>query len=214
MAVTYNNAFVDPEEWLYDDKLMLLECWARDGFTFKDIADRIGISDKQLGKWRKQYSEIDQALKSGREIIDYKVENSLLKAALGYKTKEVTIITTLRNGKLVETTKQTVTKEVPPNVTACHTWLYNRRPDKWRNINSRNSLLDELSEKDSSISITVVRAAKGSDNDTQIETEEDKEWQDSVNSSITIKKSETERSEDKQSNDLDYWPDDWTDDED
>lgn len=213
--------FADPEDWVTDDKLMLLECWARDGFTFKDIADRIGISDKQLGKWRKAYPEISEALNNGREIIDYKVENSLLKAALGYRTKEVTIITTLRNGKTVENTIQTVTKDVPPNVNACQTWLYNRRSDKWRNMNGRNSLIDELSDKDSSISITVTRASKNGDKDTVVETEEDKEWQDSVNTSVTLKKNEetTQKQrktkqkveKEEQYNDLDYWPEDWED---
>lgn len=209
--------FADPEDWVTDDKLMLLECWARDGFTFKDIADRIGITDKQLGKWRREYPEITEALNNGREIIDYKVENSLLKAALGYRTKEVTVITTLRNGKTVENTIQTVTKDVPPNVNACQTWLYNRRPDKWRNMNGRNSLIDELSDKDSSISITVTRASKNGDKDTVVETE-DKEWQDSINTSVTLKKNEAEQRKTKQKdsktenhNDLDYWPEDWED---
>ena len=60
-------------EWLEDDKIMLLECWSRDGYTFEDIANRIGISLSTLKSWRKRYPEIDNALKSGREIIDYKV---------------------------------------------------------------------------------------------------------------------------------------------
>ena len=58
--------FADPEDWVTDDKLMLLECWARDGFTFKDIADRIGITDKQLGKWRREYPEITEALNNNQ----------------------------------------------------------------------------------------------------------------------------------------------------
>ena len=65
-------------DWLEEDNLMLLECWARDGYTFQDIANRIGISLSTLRAWRAQYSDIDNALKKGREIIDYKVENALL----------------------------------------------------------------------------------------------------------------------------------------
>ena len=83
-------------EWLEEDNLMLLECWARDGYTFQDIANRIGISISTLRAWRVQYPEIDSALKKGREIIDYKVENALLKSALGYHTKEVKVTTTIR----------------------------------------------------------------------------------------------------------------------
>lgn len=175
MAIT--QSFVDPEEWLTEDRLMLLECWARDGYTYADVAQRIGISNKQLTTWRKEFPEIHKALAKGREIVDYQVENALLKSALGYKTKEVTIITVLKNGKMVETTKQTVTKEVAPNISACQTWLYNRLPDKWKNMNARSNILNELGDESSDISITVTRAGSKKSSSDSVETEEDKEWQ-------------------------------------
>lgn len=185
------NPLVDVEEWLEDDNLMLLECWSRDGYTFQDIANRIGITTKTLSRWREEYDDIDKALKQGREIIDYKVENALLKSALGYKTKEVTVITTLRNGKMVEETKQTVTREQAPNVSAIQTWLYNRCRDKWRNMNSRSNFLDEITE-DSNVSIVITRAGKDAAQvKTQIETEEslddDESWGDEINESVTVR---------------------------
>ena len=64
------------DEWLEEDKLMLLECWSRDGYTFQDISNKIGISPSTLRIWKKKYPEIKDALKNGREIIDYKVENA------------------------------------------------------------------------------------------------------------------------------------------
>lgn len=229
MATT--QSFVDPEEWLTEDRLMLLECWARDGYTYADVAQRIGISNAQLTKWRNAYPEFRDALKKGREIVDYQVENALLKSALGYKTKEVTIITVLKNGKMVETTKQTVTKEVAPNISACQTWLYNRLPDKWKNMNARSNILNELGDESSDISITVTRAGSKKSSSDSVETEEDKEWQESVNQSISIrKKTEEEKKKERKEKaakkqnkgphktkveeiDLDYWPDDWEEDE-
>ena len=233
MSIT--QSFVDPEEWLTEDRLMLLECWARDGYTYKDVAQRIGISNAQLTKWRNAYPEFRDALKKGREIVDYQVENALLKSALGYKTKEVTIITVLKNGKMVETTKQTVTKEIAPNISACQTWLYNRLPDKWKNMNARSNILSELGDESSDISITVTRAGSKKFSSDSVETEEDKEWQESVNQSISIRKKTEEekkkerkekaaKKKEKQQNkgprktrveeiDLDYWPDDWEEDE-
>lgn len=101
-------------EWLEEDNLMLLECWARDGYTFQDIANKIGIAVSTLRTWRAQYPEFDEALKRGREIIDYKVENALLKSALGYKTKEIRVTTTMRYGKVVETIKEATDKEQAP----------------------------------------------------------------------------------------------------
>ena len=91
-------------EWLEPDKLILIQGWARDGLTEEQIAHNMGISTKTLYNWKqkKECLPILQALKSGKEVIDYIVENSLLKAA--------------REG----------------NVTAQIFWLKNRKPDKWR----------------------------------------------------------------------------------
>lgn len=219
-------------EWLEEDKLMLLECWARDGYTFQDIANRIGISISTLRMWRAQYPEIDNALKKGREIIDYKVENALLKSALGYKTKEVKVTTTIRYGKVVETVKEVTDKEQAPNVSAIQCWLYNRLPNKWKK--NRDNLI-ELGDEDTKIQVTVTRASTSqSTKAQQDETAEDKEWQDEVNQSIEIRsmtkeeiaaaaKRKAQTTEQSASNmatkveseandeDLDYWPDDWED---
>lgn len=217
-------------EWLEEDNLMLLECWARDGYTFQDIANRIGISISTLRMWRVKYPDIDNALKKGREIIDYKVENALLKSALGYKTKEVKVTTTIRSGKVVETVKEVTDKEQAPNVSAIQCWLYNRLPNKWKK--NRDNLI-ELGEEDTRIQVTVTRASTSqSTKAQQDETAEDKEWQDEVNQSIEIRsateeeraeaaKKKAQTNEQSTSNvatkveneasdeDLDYWPNDW-----
>ena len=219
-------------EWLEEDNLMLLECWARDGYTFQDIANRIGIAVSTLRMWRMQYPDIDNALKKGREIIDYKVENALLKSALGYHTKEVKVTTTIRFGKTVETIKEVIDKEQAPNVSAIQCWLYNRLPNKWKK--NRDSLI-ELNEEDTKIQVTVTRASTSQSTKAQYDnTAEDKEWQDEVNQSIEIRgATEEERAEaakkkaqakdessqnmstkvenEASDEDLDYWPDDWED---
>ena len=219
-------------DWLEDDHLMLLECWTRDGYTFQDVANRIGITTKTLKKWRDQYPEIDKALKCGREIIDYKVENALLKSALGYKTKEVKVTTTMRHGKVVETIKEVTDKEQAPNVSAAQCWLYNRLPKKWKNMNSRANIIDDMDE-DTSIQVIVTRATNNNTtNNVPTDDSEDKEWQDEINSSIEIRKSTEEEIEaakkakaqkkdesnvltkvEHEEEDLDYWPDDWVDEE-
>ncbi len=45
------------DEWLEEDNLELLECWARDGYTLMDIANRIGVGRTTLDSWRKKYPE-------------------------------------------------------------------------------------------------------------------------------------------------------------
>ena len=145
--------------WLTDDGLILIEAWARDGYLLNEIADRMGIERYTLSKWRKRYPEIAQALNTGKELVDYKVENALLKAALGYTTKEikVTLGKKVVNGEVFEVLKETTTREVAPNVTACMAWLNNRKHDQWKR--NRDKVL-ELDEEDSNINITIVRGPK------------------------------------------------------
>lgn len=254
------------DNWLETDNLILLECWARDGYTVDDIAFKIGISTTTLLRWMRNEKEIKKAINNGRELVDYKVENALLKAALGYKTKEVKITTTIRFGKVVEEVKETTTSEAAPNVQACKVWLYNRQPKKWKPESVRGqSLLDSI-DNDNDIKITIERAGSreqelaeagsGHNIRTGIQTDDiDEEWQDEVNNSVSIRKAtEQERKEaikEKQKarkksdteiikddnevsggvkrnhsksntnymddisniDDVDYWPDDWIDDE-
>ena len=41
-------------EWLENDKLILLEGWARDGVTYEKIANNMGIDTSTLWDWRKK----------------------------------------------------------------------------------------------------------------------------------------------------------------
>ena len=62
----------------------------------------MGVGVRTLYEWKNKYPQISQALKDGKEVVGYAVENALLQAAM--------------NG----------------NVTAAMYWLNNRRPDKYR----------------------------------------------------------------------------------
>lgn len=152
------------DEWLEDDKLMLLEAWSRDGYTRVQMAEMIGVRPATLSEWASKYEEIAKALKAGREVVDYKVENALLKSALGFTTKEikVTIGKQIKNGQVIDIMKETTTKEIAPNVTACMAWLNNRRPDKWKRNRDR---VIELEEEDNDLQITVVRGPKTNKNE-------------------------------------------------
>lgn len=223
-------------DWLEEDGLLLLESWSRDGYTFKDIANRIGISISTLTCWRANYPEIDKALKKGKELVDYKVENALLKSALGYTTKETKIITTMRKGKVIETVRETTTKEQAPNYNSIRFWLTNRQRDKWKN-NRDNEF--NIEDRDNDIQVTITRAPNNNTNNDSKDTEkhsEDNNWQDEINDSVTIRKStpeeielakakrkeEEKRKKDAEKmktvvedeiDDIDYWPEDFKDEE-
>jgi predicted DNA-binding protein YlxM (UPF0122 family) len=84
------------------EKLILVEGWARDGATMQDIADNLNISRTTLYNLMDKHKELKKAVKNGKEVIDYAVENALLKKAL--------------NG----------------DVTAQIFWLKNRKSAQWR----------------------------------------------------------------------------------
>lgn len=123
------------------DKLILVEGWARDGLTDEQIANNLGISKDTFYKYKKNYADFSDSLKKGKEIVDYEVENALLKRALGYEYTE-TVKEIKENGnKIIKKT----TKQVAPDVTAQIYWLNNRKPKKWRNKQDINVSDNEMS---------------------------------------------------------------------
>ena len=111
-------------DWLENDKLILLEGWAKSGLTDEQIAKNIGINRTTLYDWKKKEANIADALKKGKEVIDFEVENALLKRALGYEYEEETY----ENGILTKKVK----KHVAPDTTAQIFWLKNRKPNNWK----------------------------------------------------------------------------------
>ena len=115
------------EYWLSPDGLLLLEAYARDGLTDEQIAKNLDITPSTLYEWKRRYSEISEALKKGKEVVDIEVENALLKRALGYSYEEKKVEVSEEGTKVTKTIK-----EVVPDTTAQIFWLKNRRPEQWR----------------------------------------------------------------------------------
>lgn len=133
------------EYWLTEEGLTLIAGWARDGLTDEQIAKNMKINRDTLYSWKKKYSDISDTLKKGKEIIDYEVENALLKRALGYSYKEITremVFDKKKEQYEMKVTKE-VTKEVLPDTTAQIFWLKNRQSRKWRDKPEENNSSEE-----------------------------------------------------------------------
>ena len=138
MAKAGRKSLID--EYSTEDGLLLLEGWARDGLTDAEIAHNIGIHVATLYRWQEAHCEICNALKRGKAPVDIKVENQLLKSALGFKVtvKKAVKVKTKKNkpgvGLIEEEHIEMVDEEqyIPPVPAAQFFWLKNRRPDKWR----------------------------------------------------------------------------------
>lgn len=119
------------KEWLEEENLIKLEAWARDGLTDEQIANNIGITVRTLYNWKQKYVPIFQSLKRGKEVVDYEVENALLKKALGYEYVEEKTTQKIIDGKKV-IEKTTQKKHQAPDTTAIIYWLKNRKRKVWR----------------------------------------------------------------------------------
>lgn len=106
------------DDWLQKDKLILLEGWAREGLTDEQIAKNMGISRTTLWDWKKKEPNILDTLKKGKDVVDFEVENALLKSAL------------------------------EGNVTAQIFWLKNRRKLQWRDKVEDFTTANELTKVD------------------------------------------------------------------
>ena len=103
------------------------------GFTDVTLAKLFDIAKSTVNKWKKEHPEFSDSIHAGKDEFDSeKVEQSLLKRALGFRYTETTreCVNPAADTKLVITKK--VSKYCIPDVPAGSKWLNNRRPSRWR----------------------------------------------------------------------------------
>lgn len=134
-------------EWLTEDGLDRIESWARDGLTDEQMAKNMGISRTTFYDWKNKHPNIADALKSGKQPVDFEVENALLKNAMGFEYEETeTFISVDANGK--ETRRVIKHKRYSkPDTTAQIFWLKNRKPDVWQRTTSNKAEKERLEQE-------------------------------------------------------------------
>ena len=126
--------------------------WARDGLTDEQIAEKLDISVASFYNYKNEHLEFLESLKKGKEVVDFEVENALLKRALGYDVEETKIEKSDKDGvKVIKTTRH-----IPPDVGAAAFWLKNRKPTEWRD---RKEIGAEL-QGDGSITFNIMPASQ------------------------------------------------------
>lgn len=121
-------------EWLTAESLTLLEGWARLGLSDEQIAHNMGINVSTLYTWKKEYPDIDEALKKGKAVVDFEVENATYKNACGHYAYEETYerVTDKETGESEMVLTKRVKRYIPPNPTSQIFWLKCRMRDVYK----------------------------------------------------------------------------------
>lgn len=138
------------QKWLEPDNLILLSAWARNGLTIEQIAHNMGISRSTLNDWIKNYPDISDTLKKGKEIADVKMENALYERGIGgirkvKKTFKLKHTYYDKKGRKCEKEELVVGEEevyIPGDTTAQIFWLKNRMPEQWRDKREVDSTVE------------------------------------------------------------------------
>lgn len=150
------------DKWIEDGQLenvlTLMKKWRSEGAELNEIAEKLQISRTTLFDYQAKYSDIADALKIGKEVMDAKVENSLIKECIGYPYEETTTTTvaiidkkTGQPTSLERIEKRTTKRYARPSITAIAYYLNNRAPSKWKNrmvvdTDDENGILPKLIE--------------------------------------------------------------------
>lgn len=149
------------EDVLSEEGLILVQCLTRDGLYKQDIAKMLGIKVQTFWLWEQKHPELAEALRKGKALVDYQVENALLKSALGYKTVKVKTVTEMRADGSAVSKIEKEEAEVGPNTTACLAWLNNRKPEQWKR--NRDNFA-EYEDKKSGITINIIKGTPDNEN--------------------------------------------------
>jgi hypothetical protein len=112
---------------------------ARMGANEREIASVIGIEQRTLIRWKKEFEEFCHAICNGKNDYNLSTKKALFKRVSGYRyteiTKQKTMVEQVNDeGETVmvpATIIKTVSKHVPPDVNACLSVLRRNRTKDW-----------------------------------------------------------------------------------
>lgn len=120
-----------------EPRMIEIKGWIRNGMIDKDVSKKLGVSYSTFRDYMKVHPELATSVYESKEVADFKVEDSLYKAAIGYEYEEVKMLKELKLGadgkeefRTVEIT--TTKKTVQGSVSAQQFWLKNRVPEKYK----------------------------------------------------------------------------------
>lgn len=113
------------------------------GATDLEMADFFEVEPRTLYRWKHAHEEFNEAVKSGKEASDERVERALYNRAVGYTYDAVKIF--MPSGA-DEPVYAPFREHVPPDTGAAVVWLKNRRRDRWRDQTEVDVTIRDMAE--------------------------------------------------------------------
>lgn len=107
----------------------LVKGFALLGYTNKEIAKELEVTERTFYNWLKIYPSLFQSLKEARIPPDIEVAGALFKRATGYDYTEERAVTINNELHIVQ-----LRKHMAPSVAAIMIWLRNRQGEHWRDV--------------------------------------------------------------------------------
>jgi hypothetical protein len=127
-----------------------VEQCAKLGLDKKATAEKLNISIDKFEGLIQELPSLDNAFDKGKKLSPaQKVEDALLRRALGFQQKEIYSedMVDKKTGEQLETIKRRiVSKEIAPDVRALLFWLKNRCPQRWSEKYTENEFDLHLDE--------------------------------------------------------------------
>jgi len=110
-----------------EERQRQIKILALKGFTDKEMASVVGVTEQTFNNWKKQKPLFFESLKDWKLIADHEVERSLYERAKGYEHTET-------KAQFVDGDWETIdmTKHYAPDPTSMIFWLKNRKSAEWR----------------------------------------------------------------------------------
>lgn len=132
-------------------QLNQIEEWARSGATEKEMCTALGIAVSTFNEYKKQHSELTEALRAGRQSVVLCIKAALYKKAVGFEYTESRGIK--KNGEIVST--EVFKRYCPPDTTAAAMLLRNYDTD-WKD---KDSATTELKQQELELKKALAEAS-------------------------------------------------------
>ena len=128
------------------------------GATDEELASFFEVNEDTIYEWKNTHQKFSDSIKSGKELADATVAESLFKRATGYEHNDIDI--KMYEGEIIQTP---IVKHYPPDTGAMVFWLKNRQRKNWKDRQDT-----DITSNGENINIPVIQWVSSNENQQEI----------------------------------------------